>query len=194
MTPVEFRGDHLQPKSGLSGLSCCTVTVFLHLAIIVKHQLVTKRQQTDRQTDRQTQGHSIYHASIASRRKNHLVTFSRECHVIVRDASPTWRSETRSDDVKLYYVLMKCTILTTRFFPVYPTAWCTRRTIIQLGSTTVGGMNTSAKTSLRRCRCVACSTVTTWLRMNDPARWTVVGVGRWCRTDVTGNWVTQHSM
>ena len=47
-TPVEFRGDLWFQKTRVPELN-----VTLHVAILVKHQLVTDRQ-TDRQTDTDT--------------------------------------------------------------------------------------------------------------------------------------------
>jgi len=59
--PVKFRGDLWQQKPRVAGLSCGVVLVILCLAVLVELRLVT-----DRQTDGRTQGHSVYHACIAS--------------------------------------------------------------------------------------------------------------------------------
>jgi len=111
---------------------------------------------------------------------------------------PAWRSVALSDDVKQYDVNMRSTTLITRFSVVYPTEYSTRRiwSIIQPGSMTVGESDTGVKTFSRRCYYAGVCwlrKLTIWLRMNDPARRTV-GVVRWCRTSVTGNWITQHKM
>ena len=55
VTPFEFRKDFWHQKTRVPGLSCGVVCVFLCLAILVEHRLVT-----DRQTDRQTHDHDIY--------------------------------------------------------------------------------------------------------------------------------------
>ena len=60
VTPVQFRTDFWHQKTRVPGLSCGVVCVFLCLAILVEHRLVT---DTDRQT--QTHGHGIYRESIA---------------------------------------------------------------------------------------------------------------------------------
>ena len=51
VTPFEFRTDFWHHKNRVPGLSCGVVCVFLGLAILVEHRLVT---DTDRQTDRHT--------------------------------------------------------------------------------------------------------------------------------------------
>ena len=64
MTPVEFRGDLWRQETRVPGLSCGVVCVFLRLAVLVEHRLVT-----DGHTDGQTDGHramaSTADASIA---------------------------------------------------------------------------------------------------------------------------------
>jgi len=49
MTPFEFRKDFWDQKTGVPGLSCGVVCMFLCLAILVEHRLVT-----DTHTDRHT--------------------------------------------------------------------------------------------------------------------------------------------
>ena len=58
VTPFEFRKDYWAQKARVPGLSCGVVCVFLCLAILVEHRLVTDRH-------RQTHGHGIYRESIA---------------------------------------------------------------------------------------------------------------------------------
>jgi len=62
-TLVEFRGDLWRQKTRLPDLSCGIVYVILRLAVLVEHRVVT---------DGQTQGHSIYHACIASHGIPHI--------------------------------------------------------------------------------------------------------------------------
>ena len=57
VTPFEFRKDFWHQKTRVPGLSCGVVCMFLCLAILVEHRLVTDTQ-TDRQTDRRTDGHT----------------------------------------------------------------------------------------------------------------------------------------
>ena len=61
VNPFEFRKDFWRQKTRVPGLSYGVVCVFLCLAILVEHRLVT---------DRRTHDHGIYRASIASRGKN----------------------------------------------------------------------------------------------------------------------------
>jgi len=61
VTPFEFCRDFRQQKTSVSGLSCGTICVIVHLAISVEHRLVA---------DRQTHDDGIYYASMASRSKN----------------------------------------------------------------------------------------------------------------------------
>ena len=56
--PSEFQKDFWPQKTRVPGLSCSVVCMFLCLAILVEHRLVTD-------TDRQTHGHGIYRESIA---------------------------------------------------------------------------------------------------------------------------------
>ena len=62
VTPFEFRKDFWHQKTRVPWLSCGVVCVFLCLAILVEHRLVTDRQ-TD--TDRRTHDHGIYRESKA---------------------------------------------------------------------------------------------------------------------------------
>ena len=55
VTPFEFRKDFWQQKTRVNVLLCGVVCVFLCLAILVEHRLVTDRQtDTERRTDRHT--------------------------------------------------------------------------------------------------------------------------------------------
>jgi len=103
--------------------------------------------------------------------------------------SCTWRSVASSDDVNLYEGWMTMTS-NTRVMLEQPAASISPGTIIPLSSKTVGVSDTGVKTLLQRCRRVGHSVRAFWLRMNDPARWTV-GVDRWCRINVTVIWLTQ---
>ena len=62
---MRFCGDLWCQKTRDSGLLWYAVSMILHLAVLLEFRLVT-HGWTDRW---QTQGHSIYHASIASHGK-----------------------------------------------------------------------------------------------------------------------------
>ena len=66
--PVEFRKDCWHQKTRVPGLSCGVVCVFLRLAILVEHRLVT-----DTQTDRQTHDDGIYRESRARAVKRYKI-------------------------------------------------------------------------------------------------------------------------
>jgi len=143
---------------------------------------------------RRTRPDTCIHARVHCNRTNRthwkqlLVKFtiinSRQ-HVMM---SCTWGIVTSSDDVKLYVGWMMLTS-NTQVILVHPAAWITVP-IIPLSSMTIGVGDTGVKTFLQRCRRAGRSARAFWLRMNDPARWTV-DVDRWCRIDVTATWVTQ---
>jgi len=68
--PVRISKRFLHQKTRVPGLSCGIVCVFLRLAILEEHRLVTDRQaHTHKQTDRRTHDHGIYRAEHSSRGK-----------------------------------------------------------------------------------------------------------------------------
>ena len=66
--PVRISKNFWRQNTRVHGPSCGVVCVFLCLAILVEHRLVTDRH---RQIDRETHGHGIYRESIAGAVKMH---------------------------------------------------------------------------------------------------------------------------
>jgi len=68
VTLFEFRKDFRRQKTRVPGLSCGAIRMFLCLAILVEHRLVTDGQ-THRRTDGQTDGHTtmVYTAQSIAR-------------------------------------------------------------------------------------------------------------------------------
>ena len=85
VTSFEFRKDFWHQKTRVPGPSCGVVCVFLCLAILVEHRLVTD-------TDRQTHDHGIYRAEHSS----HGKTSCNYHHSISLRPLITWSNSTNS--------------------------------------------------------------------------------------------------
>ena len=77
VTPVEFQKDFWHQKTRVTGLLCAVVCMFLCLAILVEHWLVT-----DRQAHRRTNDHGIYRTEHSWRGKKQHLQNRRSHHTV----------------------------------------------------------------------------------------------------------------
>ena len=83
-------------RTRVSGLSYGVVCVFLCLAVLVEHRLVTDRE-TQTQTDGQTHDHGIYRAEHSSRGKNAVILYLPSRHTASLANHPTSKAYGSAD-------------------------------------------------------------------------------------------------